>query len=160
MLPVVPIWVHIAATVAVLAVAVWRGGPLVRWIGLYNLASNNLCFVIGWAFRFSPPFEAAWAALDAAVYLAVALRADRSWTIAAASVAVVNFWTSGLHALSPVSAWAFGTAQLVWFYALNLVIVVAAWRAPSTAVSPSGRRNSALDAWFPPGRRDAARTGI
>jgi hypothetical protein len=74
---------------------------------------------------------AAQGIVDPIVFVSLALRSQRTWTLVAASVAIVSSATLVANFLAPVSSWAVGTAVLVWFYAMNLVILVGAWTTPA-----------------------------
>jgi hypothetical protein len=123
LLPVIPVWVHLAAAVALAAGALWRGEPETRFAALYSLVTSVAYFLIGAWIGGDARFFAVTAALDAAVFLVMALRSDRYWTLAAASISLVNFATDVGQVFAPVARWAIGTTQLVWFYAFNLTVL-------------------------------------
>jgi hypothetical protein len=128
-LPVIPTWIHFVEMAAVLAVAVWRGGREERLAAGYNLASNSIDLALGVASGFDPRLAAAFGLLDVIFYTAIGLRSARWWTLAAASVALVKCATPLAQLSAHATLWAFGTARLVWFYGLNLVILIGAWTA-------------------------------
>jgi hypothetical protein len=137
-LPGIPTWVHFVEMAALVAVAEWRGGDEERVVAGYNLVSNGLGLALGVAVGFDSRFEVAWGLLDTMVYLAIGLRSARWWTLAAASVALVNFSTALAILASPVTLWTFAAARLIWYYALNLVIFTGAWTTHGRRLASAG----------------------
>ena len=135
---IIPTWVHFLEMAAILAVALWRGGGEERIAAGFNLVSNALYVAFGAALGWDQRFAAAWGLFEAVSYLAIGLRSQRWWTLAAASVALVNFATAVAGLSAPFRPWTFGSARLLCFYLLSLAILVGAWTAPPRP-RPNGR---------------------
>ena len=130
-----PTWIHFAAMAAILAAAAWRGGREERLAAIYNLASNAARLALGAASDWNPAVQAGCGLVDGVFYLVVSLRSGRWWTLAAASIALINFATAVTIVVTPVGLWTSGVARLIWVYALNLVLMTGALTA-----SPAPRR--------------------
>ena len=130
MLPAIPLWVHVAALTLVLKVAVSRGDRLVRAAAIYNMVSVASCWVAACVdlhyFHREEELAAVWAGADAGFYILLLSRAEGYWAIGAVGVSLVNLATNVGQLLLHTSGWAYGTALVVWFYALDLVILLGA----------------------------------
>jgi hypothetical protein len=74
-------------------------------------------------------FEISVNALAAPVLVAVALRSDKAWPLAAASIGLVSLATNVAQRFWPVSGWAYGTVCLLWEYLYLAVLAAATWSA-------------------------------
>lgn len=90
-------------------------------IGIYALPQGVYGQHIG--------FEIGVNALAAPVLVAVALRSDKPWPLAAASIGLVSLATNVAQMFWPVSSWAYGTVCLVWEYLYLAVLAAATWSA-------------------------------
>jgi hypothetical protein len=141
MLPVVPLWVHLATTAAVALAAVWRGGREERFIALFNLVSSGLNVVVGAPFHYNLAFKLLWATPDVVLFTCIALRSSRGWTLVAASIAWVSLATVAVQVYAQVDRWAFATTQLVWHYLMMAIVLFGVCTAPRRNARP-GRRFS------------------
>ena len=130
MLPVIPLWVHMAISVTLVAAAFWRGGGQERFAALYMLvtaaAAAGACRVTHCPFWVHILFVSP----DVAVFIAMALRSDRYWPLWAAAVSCNRMMLILLQLAAPTSRWAFGTADLVWHYALVAAVLQGVCAAP------------------------------
>jgi hypothetical protein len=135
-LPVIPAWVHFVELPAILGVAIWRAGDEERLAAGYNLASTTVAFSLGAAFGFDPRLGVACSLVDAIFYTVLSLGSQRWWTLAAASVALASCATHVAQLSAHAELWAYGTARVIWFYGLSLVILVGAWTAKGASPGP------------------------
>jgi hypothetical protein len=128
-----PPWVWPAVLVGVCAIAVWRGGDEER------LGAGTI--LLGWSLSslvfkaYSEETQWAMLAIDAAefaVFLWLALRSRRYWTLFVAAFKLLIVITHIAHALdNSVSGWAYLTAVLLWSYLSLYIVGYAAWTAPN-----------------------------
>jgi hypothetical protein len=133
-----PDWFNHLVALIVFVLAMWRGDSSARAIASIVLAAsvaNHLFFKAAQATAWSHPV-ALWANLVGdiailAVCLGCARRTQAYWVIWASSVALVAVVTDLSGALfSGVTLWAYGSAVLVWFHALNGVVLWGALSRP------------------------------
>jgi hypothetical protein len=130
MLFVPPSWVTQWATFAAVGVAFWRGGTIERLVGAAALANVIWIHTLDVGYGSHLPAELLHDTAAAGMMTALALKSDRYWTLAAASVWVLNVGTEIAQALAPVSVWVYGATELVWYWLFILCLGVGSWRAP------------------------------
>ncbi len=120
------------ATLAMYAVAMWRGGADER------LAAHTV--LIGWLlskimFRYQG-LQTEWGVLAVdlgalAVFVWVALRSARYWPLFAAGFHLLTLITHLARMADPsVGGWAYLTAGIIWGYLLLASVAYGAWTAP------------------------------
>jgi hypothetical protein len=129
MLFVLPKLVTELATLAVIALAFVRGRSAERLVAGMTLASMAWSLAHGSVYGADLAGELARDAAFAAVVTAIALKSDRYWALAAASVWWVSVVTELVQMIAPVDPWAYGTAELLWWYLSLACLGVGAWRA-------------------------------
>lgn len=148
---VLPTWVSPSLVSIAALLAVWRGDWRARalaacqvawwtlWCSLYLACDHGRC----WGAALVPIRTWLWLFEDVvtlAVCLACVWRADRYWVLWASSFTVVYTVTDVAKFLPGVTQWAYASAGVVWFNAVNLTVIVGAWssarpRAVSTVLS-------------------------
>jgi hypothetical protein len=119
----IPWEVGAVGALAMGAAAAWRGGPTER-----RFAAVQLTFVLDPDFAFwRAPL--AWHGAPADVIVLAAgltcvIRGRSYWTIWACAVAVLNIVSDIIYAVVPgVSLWAYLSAELVYSYAMTLIVL-------------------------------------
>jgi hypothetical protein len=130
MLFVLPKWATVTATLAVVAFGLARGGLAVRIVASLTLLSLSWTSLHHYVYGRHVGVDLALDGAMAAVVTGLALRSKRYWTLAAASVWWVTLATEIAQAVAPVDAWAYGTAELTWWYLSLACLAAGAWRAP------------------------------
>jgi hypothetical protein len=132
-LPVLDPWVTYAITALVLVVVVWRGqreervGALVVALQAYNHEIDAL--------RWTSGLPSDLIAL--AVFLWLALRGARYWTLWATGSVVLSLLTHVLRALVDLDRWTYATAQMAWFYVLLGSLLVGSLRRRRPGGAPA-----------------------
>lgn len=122
-------WIWIGAVTLVCGGAIWRGGFSERlaggaiyagWLASVLLADPDLT-------------GAQWAilvvdALLLAVLIALALRSDRYWPMAAAGFHFLTIVTHGARVIDPTfDLWVYITAEIVWGYLMLSALAFGVW---------------------------------
>jgi hypothetical protein len=129
MLLVIPFWVTGVVTLCVVALALVRGGMSERLVAALILADVAWSMTHPKNYGDDLPGELLRDAVLSFAVTAVALHARRYWTLAAASVCWVAVATELVQMIAPVNLWAYGTAELTWWYLLVGCLALGAWRA-------------------------------
>jgi hypothetical protein len=131
MMFVLPSWVTLAATVAVAGLAFVRGGGVERLVGGLALADFLWSRTHHYVYGADMGQELAHDTAVALVMTLIAVRANAYWTLASAAVWVVSAGTEVAQILAPVSRWAYGAAEITWYYLFLASLAWGAWRAPA-----------------------------
>ncbi|MDB5445568.1 MAG: hypothetical protein JWQ97_885 [Phenylobacterium sp.] len=138
MLFILPVWVTLAVSLVVIGFALARGRRTERLVAALTLADLIWGRLHPHVYGAHPGRELAHDAAQTAILTLIALRSDRYWTLAAASICLVSAGTDVAQMISPVNSWAVGTAQLTWYYAYLAAIAVGAWRARASGERRAG----------------------
>jgi hypothetical protein len=128
MLYILPHWVTLTLTLAVVTLALARGGRSERLVAVLTLCN------IVWA-QTHPAVYGERESVDlvhdtgaAVIMTLIALRSNRWWTLAAASVWWIATATEVAQLIAPVGPWAYGTAELVWWWLFLACLAAGALR--------------------------------
>jgi hypothetical protein len=131
----VPDWLFYAVVFGVTGLAWWKGGWAERLISslqpflLLVLYLNRV--MDGPVRPDSPPSILLWDfasdGLIFAICLFCALRSDRYWTIAAAALGLLILLDDMAFLVLAISQWAYMSANLLWVFGLNFVLVWGVW---------------------------------
>lgn len=135
---VIPKWVHAVVLSALMLGVFWRGGWRERFIASSHLAqfviTVTACrFVMCWRDGLPNPIWRTLASDTAmlAVCLFCAWRTERHLLLGASSFALLSVITDLLGLFMPgVTVWAYGSANIVWAYLLDLCVLWSALSDP------------------------------
>jgi hypothetical protein len=131
----IPYWFNVSVVTAVTVLALWKG----RWPEQVIGASQFGLFLFGhvvcrtwqcWGAGRDPIMVWRGTATDGvlfAICLACALRAERYWVIWASATALLCFVTSAMGVSAGFSRWAYGSANVIFMYGLNVAILSGVW---------------------------------
>lgn len=124
-------WLWIIAVTTVCAAALWRGGPSERAAAAAIYAGWLASVAV--SDRSPSGFDAHWAIFVVDVLLlvfliALALRSDRFWPMAAAGFHFLTIVTHGARVIDPTfDVWVYLTAEIVWGYLMLTALACGVW---------------------------------
>lgn len=128
---IIPHWLHHAAELVLMAAAFWRGAWRSRLLAsaMFTVGmAQHVIYALAQSYSPYTPTHLVGSSLDLANLAAclICLRtADRYWVICVASLNLIAAATQVLWLLDPhLSAWAVGSADVIWTY---LLIAAIAW---------------------------------
>lgn len=134
-----PLWLGLIIAALVCGAALWKGGFEERMTGCGFLLSLAVTFVF--EDRTWPHIQKAIFAADTALFVllvVLALRAQKYWPMAAASVQLLAVLTHVAKMLDTgVGQWAYMTAGVIWTYLLLIALGVGVWNCRRRKRSPS-----------------------